>query len=171
MFAWKDTDWSAAATIGHVMPDLSDESTGMMAGTKVATAIGWRPVEAVAAGDMVLTFDGGMQPVKEVVRRQYWCTDSDPEDWPLRVPAGALGNRGDMHVLPRQLILVESDTAEAVLGDPFALIPAAALDGFRGITRVRPGEVVEAIELRFEAEEIVYANIGALFLCRPPAIC
>lgn len=164
MFAWNDQDWNGSAQIGYVMPTLSDESTGILAGTKVATSIGWRPVEAIAAGDLVLTFDGGLLPVKQVVRRQFWTDESDPADWPLKVPAGALGNRGDMYVLPRQLILVESDTAEAVLGDPFALIPAAALDGFRGITTVRPGEVIEAIELQFESEEIVYANIGALFL-------
>lgn len=166
MFAWKSKDWSQSATIGGMMPHLGDDSTGMLAGTKVATQSGWRPVEAICEGDLVLTFDGGLQPVKKVIRTQLFAAAAETADWPLFVPAGALGNREDMHVLPQQLILVESDTAEEVLGDPFALIPAAALDGFRGITRMRPGEVVETVELQFDSEEIAFANIGALFLCR-----
>jgi len=49
------------------------------------------------------------------------------------------------------------------------LISAAALDGFCGITKSRPTDCVEIIQLHFAQDEIVFANIGALFLCRVKA--
>lgn len=145
----------------------SDVTCGLVAGTKVATQMGWRVVEAVTAGDQVLTFDGGLQTVAAVTR-QVVCTHgarTDYADWPLTVPAGALGNREDMILMPQQAVLVESDTAEAVFGDPFAMIPAAALDGFRGIYRTAPAAQFEVVTLQFAQDEVVFANIGALFFC------
>jgi hypothetical protein len=65
--------------------------------------------------------------------------------------------------------MIESDAAEDMTGDPFALIPGAALVGFRGITQKRPADWVEVIQLHFAQDEIVVANIGALFLCRAQA--
>ena len=81
------------------------------------------------------------------------------------MPAGALGNRGDMMLLPGQTVMIESDAAEEAYGDPFALIPAAALDGFRGIERVVPDARFEVVTLHFAQDEIIFANIGALFHC------
>lgn len=146
---------------------LADVTAGLVAGTKVATAMGWRVVEAVTVGDQVLTFDGGMQQVRAVRRDVVWTggAASDPATWPLHVPAGALGNRGDMALMPAQAVLVESDTAEAMFGDPFAMIPAAALDGYRGIVRVAPAARIEVVTLVFAQDEVVFGNIGALFLC------
>ena len=151
----------------HADMMLTATNNGLVAGTKVATQMGWRPVEAVTAGDQVLTFDGGLQDVVSVRRDVVWTGGSrgDMDAWPLHVPAGALGNTEDMLLMPGQAILVESDTAEQVLGDPFALIPAASLDGFRGIQRIAPQDRVEVVSIVFAQDEIVFANSGALFLC------
>ena len=170
MFGWNTTsfDRSQSTRIPQgAGADLSDISFGLAAGTKVATQIGWRAVEAVAEGDMVLTFDGGLQTVVSITRTQVHADLAmTPEQaWPLFVPAGALGNREDMTLLPGQTVLIESDAAEEAFGDPFALIPAAALEGFRGITRVVPDGRMEIITLHFAQDEIVFANIGALFHC------
>ena len=166
MFAWKDAAWGRSDTITATAPVLDSQTTGIIAGTKVATSIGWRAVEAVCEGDQVLTFDGGLQTVIGVTRHYLSTQSATPGSWPLHVPAGVLGNRQPMHILPAQAILIESDTAEECLGDPFALIPAAAIDGFRGIDRTRPADWIEVVELHFAQDEIVFANIGALFLCR-----
>ena len=140
---------------------------GLLAGTRVATAMGWRPVEAIAEGDRVLTFDHGLQAVEKVVRVRLW---PDPADcaarfWPLHVPAGALGNRDAMHVLPGQNVMIESDAAEDLYGDPFSLIPAKAVEGAAGVHRVPPEADIEVIVLHFARDQIVFANNGALFLC------
>ncbi|MEP3298934.1 MAG: Hint domain-containing protein [Pseudoruegeria sp.] len=145
----------------------SVQTSGIVSGTKVASTLGWRPIEAIDVGDDVLTFDGGMQTVLHVVRETLWKgTAVCPKHlWPLRVPLGALGNQDPMYLLPDQNVLIESDTAEEVLGDPFALMPAQSLEGVSGIRRVRPHQVLEVITLHFERDEIVFANVGALFHC------
>ncbi len=170
MFAWNNTAFETADHVASRRQDelaLSQVANGIIAGTNVATPIGWRPVESVVAGDQVLTFDGGMQTVVAVERISVFpeTHGESYEDWPLFVPAGALGNREDMVILAQQSIMLESDAAEALYGDPFALVPAAALEDFRGIKRVEPDCMVEVIRLRFAKDEIVFCNVGGLFYC------
>lgn len=147
-------------------------ASGLVAGTRVATRMGWRPVEAIAVGDGVLTFDHGLQTVLEVRREAIWSgTTECPEHlWPLLVPANALGNLKETYLLPEQHVLVESDAAEDILGDPFAMLPAAALEGFRGIARKDPEDLIEVVTIQFRRDEVVFANIGALFF-QPKATC
>lgn len=172
MFAWKNTTWDTVITENRgdiSKPKLDARTTGMVAGTKVATDAGWAPIETIREGQQVLTFDGGLQTVIAVTRHMLLTDSADVASWPLTVPAGALGNREDMTILPHQSVMIESDAAEDLTGDPFALIPGAALEGFRGIAQHRPSEWIEVIQLHFAQDEIVFANIGALFLCRAQA--
>lgn len=148
----------------------ADVGLGIMAGTKVATAVGWRPVEALKAGDKVLTFENRMQPVDWIERRILWCgRNADPGVWPLFVPARALGNREDMFLMPAQSIVIDSDLAERVFGAPYVLVPAAALVGHFGIARELPEKPLEIVRFGFAAEEVVFANTGAMFHCAPRA--
>lgn len=142
-------------------------ASGLVSGTRVATSIGWRTVEAIAPGDMALTFDGGMQVVRRITRSVLWSSERNcpAHLWPLQVPVGALGNQDEMLLLPEQIVMVESDAAEELFGDPFALIPAAALKGFRGITPVKPHTEIVVYTLYFDEEQIVFACSGALFHC------
>lgn len=170
MFAWNTTAFKTADRVARrPQPELalSQVAHGIVAGTNVATPIGWRPVESVVAGDQVLTFDGGMETVVAVERLTVFpeTHGESYEDWPLHVPAGALGNREDMVILAQQPIMLESDAAEAIYGDPFALVPAAALEDFRGIKRVEPEGIIEVVRLRFAKDEIVFCNVGGLFHC------
>lgn len=170
MFAFGKDAWgrNTVAEAGLLADaTLAELASGLVAGTQVATQIGWRDVAAVAVGDQVLTFDGGLQTVA-AVERQTFVTGGDmaPGDmWPLLVPAGALGNRDDMTLLPHQSVMIEADAAEEVFGDPFAMIPALALEGYRGITRVPPAEKIDIITLAFAQDEVVFANTGALIFC------
>ena len=165
MFAWKNTTWDGTNT-DAALPKLDARTTGMVAGTKVATNAGWASVETIREGQQVLTFDGGLQTVIAVTRHSLMADTHDISSWPLSVPAGALGNRADMTILPHQSVMIESDAAEDMTGDLFALIPGASLAGFCGISQERPSEWVDVIQLHFAQDEIVFANIGALFLCR-----
>lgn len=175
MFGWKSEGRKAATRTSEFSGAYDGGAVGVMsgivAGTRVATAIGWRPVEAVSVGDKVLTFDGGLQRVTGVRRQVLWSGEGDcpRRFWPLSVPAGALGNREVMSLLPRQPVMVESDSAEELFGDPFALIPAMSLDDINGITRAPPRGPVEVITVQFADDQVVFANSGALFLC--PAAC
>jgi len=159
-------DTSGAWDSGFV-PSLVTGVTGFVAGTKVATQHGWQDVTTIKAGDTVLTFDGGLQTVVSVEENLAWEDDFFcPEHlWPMHVPAGALGNREDMTLMPEQAVLIESDVAEEVFGDPFTMIKAASLEGYRGITQNRPMNLFKVITLRFQNEQVVFANSGALFHC------
>lgn len=158
--------------IGHLFGGTSAAfapaaETGVTAGTKVATAMGWRPVEALTEGDLVLTFDRGLRPLKAVIRTWAWMTphETPMHQWPLLIPTGALGNAVPLVLLSQQPVMLESDAAEVVFGDPFTLVRAEDLDGFRGIDRVAPQGPTEIIVLQFECDELIYAETGALLHC------
>lgn len=148
-------------------PSESGTASGILAGTRVATAVGWQRIEDIREGDAVLTFDNGLRTVRAVKRQPLWeGSDHCPRQFqPYFVPAGALGNREDMMVLPRQGVLVESDAAEDALGDPFVLVQVNALVGTCGIERVDPGHPLEVITLHFDEDEIVFSSNGALCIC------
>ena len=143
------------------------ELTGIITGTRVASRAGWCPIENVEAGSEVLTFDAGFQEVRSIERTPLWSSEMPcPQHaWPLEVPAGVLGNRDTLQLMPDQSILIEIDAAEDLFGDPFALIPVRALEGHCGVTRVMPATPRFVTTLRFDTEQIVFANSGAMFLC------
>ena len=140
---------------------------GLPATTLIATGQGWVVAADLRPGDRIVTFDNGLQRLRAVGAGQLRIAPPDlPRSaCPLRVPAGALGNRRALTLLPGQSVLIDSDAAEALYGDPFALVPAGALDGWRGIARVEPAAEVEVVFLEFDGEEIVYAEGMALIHC------
>lgn len=147
--------------------DAGPTQPGLISGTRIATTMGWRPVEAIMPGDKVLTFDSGLQPVTHVTRQRLWDARTPCPDryWPIEVPAGVLGNRDAMELLPHQGILVESDTAEDIYGDPFSIIPAEAAEGLDGVHRVPPADTAELVCLHFATDQLVFGKAGALFFC------
>lgn len=147
---------------------VASRPVGLFAGTKIASNLGWRPVEKLRAGDKVLTFDNGMQEVLELRRTAIFSTESGAaaELWPVVIPAGVLGNR-DQVVLPaHQPVMLECDAVRDGQGDPFAVIPARALAGFCGIARRAPKMTRELITVIFAQDEVVYTGCGMLALCR-----
>lgn len=152
------------------IPPVSVGQGGLLAGTHVASNLGWRPVEALCAGDKVLTFDHGMQTIVEVVRETVLLDDGaiDPTRCPMHVPRDALNNRVPMWLLPDQGVLLESDLIEDHQGDPFAVVPASTLDGYRGICRLHPDNNLQLVTPRFEQDEVIYLEGGLLGFCPAP---
>lgn len=142
-------------------------SHGLMAGTRVASNLGWRAIEALAVGDKVLTFDSGMQEITEIRRAHMWLDAPETCEtmWPVVIPVDALGNREELVLLPDQGVMVESDVAQDLYGDPFAVITAHSLVGLRGIRRRQPLHRVELIAVYFAKDEVIYAEGGALIHC------
>lgn len=174
MFGLRSSSFDIFGTSeGHAVHDDdklaydAPSTSGLLSGTCVATEMGWRPVEALTKGDQVLTFDAGLQRVTKVDRERLLRPDgSCPETcWPLKIPAGALGNRQSMKLLPDQTVMIESDVGENLYGDPFSLIPAVATEGVRGVIRVPPEDGLEIVTLHFEQDQVVFAQSGALLFC------
>lgn len=146
---------------------IATMSHGLMAGTRVASNLGWRAIDALAVGDKVLTFDHGMQEITEIRRAHMWLDAAETSEtlWPVVIPVEALGNREELILLPDQGVMVESDAAHDMYGDPFAILTAHSLVGLRGIRRRQTLERVELIAVYFSADEVIYAEGGALIHC------
>lgn len=140
---------------------------GFIAGTMVATSHGWRPVEALVAGDTVLTFDHGMQPIKSIKRERFTLGQTADEAMmsAIYIPRDVLGNNSPIWVRADQGVMIEHDLVEDALGDPFAVVPAAALEGYRGIKRAETQVHMDLITLVFDEDEIIYIEAGLLAYC------
>lgn len=136
---------------------------GILATTPIATPGGWRPAGSLAPGSSVLTFDDGVQPVVQAAALPVG--DAPSHLWPLLVPAWAMDNRDDIVLLPEQRVLIEADMAEDLYGSCFGLVPAQALEGWRGITRLRPPQATVAVQFAFARPAILYASRGVLLSC------
>jgi len=161
--------WSGGALAAREMPgdDAASITDGLISGTLIATDTGWKRVEDLRAGDLVVTFDNGMQPLRATHRARLTTRGATlPRSArPLLVPEKALGNRRPMILLAGQAVLIESDRAEERYGDPFTLLTADALDGYKGITRVQPDDETNVVFLEFTNDEIVYAEGTVLAHC------
>lgn len=171
MFGWasktKKMNYRAAEISGAFDGGLEAASHGLMAGTRVATMMGWRGVESLAKGDMVLTFDNGMKEITDI-RRVTICLDAEqtePALWPVIVPADALGNKEQLTLLPDQGVMLECEAASDLYGDPFAVVVVRALENVNGIHRAPPKTRIELISISFKDDQVIYAEGGALILC------
>ncbi|MBY6050033.1 Hint domain-containing protein [Vannielia litorea] len=166
---WKTNDLSIAGVrpAGDRRRDARGAGHGIVAGTLVATSMGWRPVEALMLGDEVMTFDGGMQRITGLSRARLWNGEAEcPRAmWPIRVPAGLVGNRRDLVLMPEETVVIESDAAEDMYDDPFALIPAMALIDMPGVERVCPATEIEVVSISFDEDQVIFVEGSALIFC------
>ncbi|KIC14428.1 MULTISPECIES: Hint domain-containing protein [unclassified Leisingera] len=173
MLDWllKRTSTPAGGVMNSGFPLVAVGQGGFLAGTHVASNLGWRPVEALTPGDKVLTFDHGMQTVVELQREVMIPAEGDlePARCPLFVPRDALMNRVPMWLMPDQGVLLESELVEDAQGDPFAIVPACALEGYRGIRRMHPGAQLELVMPRFAEDQVIYLEAGMLGYSAAPA--
>lgn len=158
--------WFTTTCSDYALPDFGGLAEGLLEGRQVATDTGWRGVETLKPGDMVLTFDNGMQKLVDCVATPV---SADPRfagaSWCVSVPKGAIGNRRDITLLPSQLVLLECDYAATRFGDPFILVQAASLEGYRGISRDLLPVMAQSHMLSFRTEQIIHTDGSALLWC------
>lgn len=174
MFGWRAKQGSRAAYLaehsgatGAAGGATITGIAGLLDGTRIATRLGWRPVEALSLGDEVLTFDHGMQRITDI-QSELYDSGTRPGQRPVRIPEGALGNRRDLWLMPDQGMLVECDAVQDPLGDPFIVVPAQALEGFRDIALTPTESTFEATILTFAQDEAIYVEGGMLAFCPHP---
>lgn len=124
------------------------------AGTLIQTAEGQRPIEDLRVGDLVETLDNGAQPIRWIGRRRLLARGNLA---PVRITAGAMGNRRMMEVSPQHRMLVTSTVAELLFGENEVLVPAIHLVDGQSIIR-RVGGTVDYIHLLFDRHEILFAE-------------
>ncbi|NBZ89750.1 Hint domain-containing protein [Stagnihabitans tardus] len=141
----------AFSNIEKVMPCFTP-------GTLIETARGPLAVEALVPGDLVLTRDKGMQPLRWVGHRALSLADLivQPRLRPLRIAAGSLGQdlpARDLVVSPQHRMLIEGARAEMLFGEAEVLVAARHL----GAEELLPPGVTY-IHLLFDAHEIIRAE-------------
>ncbi|MEY8881513.1 Hint domain-containing protein [Donghicola sp. XS_ASV15] len=123
-------------------------------GTRILTARGYRNVEDIAIGDLVWTNDHGMQPVRWVGSR---TVVGFGEFAPVRVKAGALGNKVDMLVSQQHRFLVSGWQVELMTGESEMLAPAKHLVNGDDVV-LAPARQVTYIHLMFDQHELLMAE-------------
>ncbi|WP_136635528.1 Hint domain-containing protein [Pseudooceanicola onchidii] len=133
-----------------------------VAGTKILTMEGQRPVEQLVPGDRVMTRDHGLQSLRWIGCRHVDGSEIKEFDSvrPIRIAAGALGNGmpvRDLLVSPEHRVMVSGDKVAELIGEDEALIAAKYLVGRDGIT-VEKVEAVIYYHLMFDDHELVMSE-------------
>ncbi len=132
-------------------------------GTLIETGRGPVAVESLTAGDLVLTRDSGLQPVRWIGSRRMNAAQLDraPEMRPIRIRAGALGPEcpdRDLLVSPQHRVLLTGWKAELYFGEPEILVPAKSLVNDSSIVIARDTVDVEYFHVLFDRHEIMMTN-------------
>ncbi|NNK78488.1 MAG: hypothetical protein HKP40_07225 [Litoreibacter sp.] len=138
---------------------------GMIAGTMVETEFGWQPVEALAAGIRLFTYDGGLRPLARVERSFARVAEGAGL---VQIPGGVIKGVADVTLLPDQLVMIDSTEAEISHGRPTVLIPAAAFFGVPGVRVLTSDAVLDLTTLAFEDEEVIFAGGELRLHCPAP---
>jgi hypothetical protein len=145
---------------GNIMLDQEpvDVVVCFAEGTLIRTDRGERAVEAIVAGDRVLTRDHGFQAVRWAGRV---LAKPGPATWPVRITAGALGEglpERDLRVSPQHRVLLSGARLELELSLTEALVPARHLVNGRTILRERGATPVAYHHLLFDRHEVIYSE-------------
>ncbi len=129
-------------------------ATGLYGPTPVLTASGWRALADLAPGDLVETQDQGLTPVATI------RPELRPALWSVHLPPGACGNATALTLPPGQPVLIETRFALPFCGETSALVPAMALEGWRGIAPHVPARTEQMLQLHLHRPGILFAGPG-----------
>ncbi|WP_152475432.1 Hint domain-containing protein [Roseovarius sp. THAF9] len=124
-------------------------------GTMILTSHGDRAIETLQPGDMVVTRDQGLRPIRWIGKR---TVQGHGRFAPIRVGANALDpTRKGLLVSPQHRILYTGYRAELLFGESEVLVPAQHLVDGRDVLR-QPRDEVTYIHLMFDHHEVIYAE-------------
>lgn len=140
--------------------------TGVATDTKVMTSSGAQPLDKIAAGARVMTFDAGFQHVLRAHRFEMHAGQSV-----ISVPKGLFGNGSELLLMPDQILVFDAEMAAEAFVEPFTHITAAELNGHWGIKPRNLSQDLRLTQLEFESDEVIWTTIGAMLFCpRPHAV-
>lgn len=135
---------------------FAEAASGSFArGTRITMADGqMRPIEALTAGDMVLTRDAGKQPIRHIAQATLRATGSFA---PVVITKGALHNENDLVVRPDHRLFIYQREDRFGAGRSEVLIKARHLVDHDTVLR-RRGGFVDYFQLIFDEHHIIYAE-------------
>lgn len=132
-------------------------------GTLFDTASGPRPIEQLRTGDLLLTMDNGLQPIRWIWAR-HWplaVLHSQPALRPIRVAKGALGAglpRCDLLLSRHHRLMIRSKIAKRMYGKSEVLAPAKDLTAIKGIEQAPITGSITYYHILMDRHEILYAE-------------
>lgn len=154
-----DHQGSELASVNWLEP--TGGRVGLLLGTLVETAQGWRRVEDLMLGTEVYTYDGGLRPVVRMRRLTVRCQGNVV----VRIPGGVGNVCQDLFVQAQQYLMVGPDGGFDFSHGQGSLCQAKYLCGHRQIGLARYSRGKALVSLTFAEEELIYANTGALVHC------
>lgn len=142
-------------TLVYTTVDPGDTGLACFAeGTVLDTADGPRLIESIQSGDLVMTRDGGAQPVRWIGAR---TVSAMGQFAPICISKGVLGAQENVYVSPLHRMLVRGWRAELLFGEAEILVPAKSL--INGDTVYRsPRPNVRYVHLLFDRHHIVTSS-------------
>lgn len=125
------------------------------AGTRLTTSTGPRPVEELEVGDLVVSRDSGLVPVRWIGRRRVRARGAFA---PIRFRAHALGNDRDLLVSPNHKVLLTGWRAQLLFGEEEVLVAAKHLINDRTIVRETRMIWVEYYHILLDSHGVIYAE-------------
>lgn len=144
---------------------------GIIEGTTVRTASGWRPIETIDISDQWSVLSGDPRPSLRFSRHDIWHnTVSCPTSVrPLLVPEGALGNDESVLVQQDSRLVFESSPFTDLVDASHVSIKAGDLIGIHGIEITdTPPSAVRVFQPQFEASDAIQIAGGLWQLCEAP---
>ncbi len=124
-------------------------------GTRVLTAKGERPIEDLRCGDLVVTRDNGLQPIR-------WASSTTVPARgrfaPVQIaPESGFGGTRPLLVSPQHRLLYHGFRAELLVGQPEVLVAAKHLINGETI-RLAPQPTVSYFHIMFDRHEVIFAD-------------
>ncbi|MFZ3583031.1 Hint domain-containing protein [Loktanella sp. DJP18] len=136
-------------------------------GTRIATPMGARDIATLRVGDLVMTRDHGLQPIRWIQSRSV---EARGRLAPVRIRPGVVtGLDRDLIVSPQHRMLFQGYRAELLFGETEVLVAAKHLVDGLSVTR-EDGAEVTYIHMMFDQHEIVFAEAAATESFHPGSI-
>ncbi len=127
-------------------------------GTRIATPHGKRDIATLRVGDLVVTRDHGLQPIRWIQQRTVPAIDRFA---PIRIRPGVVtGQQRDLLVSPQHRMMFQGYRAELLFGQSEVLVAAKHLVDGKYVTQDVGGDVTY-IHMMFDNHEVVYAEGAA----------
>lgn len=152
VFTYEVADAEGNTDVGYVTVETTPCFTS---GTLVQTPRGLIRVEALRPGDLVLTRDNGVQPIRWVGTSTRCAAGQDA---PIRIAAGALGAHQLVEFSPNHRVLYRSPDVALLFGEEEVLVKVRDLVNGTTIRPRMDGQAVTYVHLLFDRHEIVMAN-------------
>jgi len=135
-----------------------DFVTCYVGGTMIETDLGPRPIETLSTGDLVVSRDHGLQPIRWIGKSTVAGTGKLA---PVRISAGSLGRNAparDLLVSRQHRMLVSSAVCQRMFNSSEILVPAIKLTALPGVFVDAHPLPVTYYHLMTDQHDIIYAE-------------